>query len=296
MISGGLFGCGDGLKSADGSKKPSFVSITSKAVINSENADNYTVSGTCLYLNQEIRVVLKDGVRGVVENPSPLTCGDSGEWSVEVDTSNDLNDGTITITVTHANASGVEYTATQEVLKDVLLPTVGFGSAGPLESEPDPEPILYTQDSMYSLLGTCSDVGGAIDVELIDSQETSVGTSVLDPVECSSEGSWNVEISYDTLLDGDVELRVTHKDMAENAVLVTHSVKKDTILPLLGIIAPHHILSTDSSYSISGVCSENAQEVSVTLTDSGSNSPSPWQKGHRHVLITIGQWTLVPAI
>ena len=273
-IAGGLFGCGEGLKSADGSKKPSFVTITSPAVINSENADSYRVSGTCLYLNQEIRVVLKDTVRGVVENPTPLICGDSGEWFIEVDTSNDLNDGTITITVTHTNASGLEYTATQEVLKDVEAPTVGFGSLGDL----DPGPILYEENSMYSLSGTCSDEGGAIDVAFTDSQGTVVGTSVLGTsvlgsMECLSGGRWEVSLSYASLLDGEVEVEVTHNDLFENVVVVTHSIQKDTIVPWLRITTPHHILSTDSSYEVKGFCSENTQEVTVTdsLTDSASH-------------------------
>ncbi len=216
------------------------VSITSPSVINSANASSYAVGGACSENGRQVSV----SVGGVSATPN---CSSSA-WTATVNVSG-VSDGAIDMTADHSDAAGNNATsATASASKDTVIPTVSITSS----------PVINDSNaSSYSLSGTCSENGRQVSV--------SVGGVSATP-NCSSS-AWTATVNVSGLLDGTVDMTADHSDAAgNNATSATASVNKNTSLPTVSITSPSVINSANaSSYSLSGTCSENGRQVSVSV-------------------------------
>ena len=121
-----------------------------------------------------------------------------------------------------------------------------------------PVPITLVNQVSYSLNGSCSENGasiaGTIDVIAV-SATCSGGSYTTAPVNMSSVADGTLTIS----------LTITDNHANESAV-VSRTVLKDTAEPSVAMnaLAPVNI-SNVSSYALSGTCSENGEDVDLTV-------------------------------
>ena len=231
------------------------VTIASAAAINLGNQSSYSLSGTCSENGEEVTVAI-----GTFNPATQPTCV-GGTWSLgPEDVSSVADNSNVSITADHQDAlSNSAPQATASVIKDTVLPTVAINS---------PVAINLSNHNNYSLSGTCSETGQIVTV--------SVGgvNPALQPT-CVT-GVWNVSgLDLSGLADsGSVSVLADISDLAGNpAIQASASVVKDTIAPTVTIDTPATITSlNEASYSLSGSCSENGEEVTVFI---GALNASP---------------------
>lgn len=99
------------------------ITLAALATVTSANVSTYSMSGTCSANAQDVVVAITDGVHTVTPSPQP-TCL-AGTWSLANLDLTSLNEGSLSVTVDHADAAG--NTAVQIVralFKDTLPPSV----------------------------------------------------------------------------------------------------------------------------------------------------------------------------
>ena len=272
-----------------GSSAPaSAISITSSPSINASNQTTYEISGSCTHDSQEVTVVLTDSGSGSIPaSPTPIC--NSGAWSSGQMDVFSLDDGDITLTVNHSDSnsnSAPEQTMT--VVKDAVAPTVssvtipvdGTYSSGDLEFIAifDEAVTVDTTGGTPSIeLTVGSQVreltynrAGANEGELIFSYTIQPGDKDSDRVQLGGSINLNSGSIGDVAGNpagsgGTVTLpSVTG---LENVIVDTPPVVSITAHPSINI-------SNQMTYETSGNCSDDGQQVTVVLTDSGSGSVS----------------------
>ena len=93
--------------------------------ITNSNASDFSVDGTCLENNREVRVSIGD------ISPSPQPTCSNGKWSVKVDVTR-LGDSTVTITANHSNSEGEEAEQASELVTNSFICPTGFIAVPPL--------------------------------------------------------------------------------------------------------------------------------------------------------------------
>ena len=220
------------------------VGISTPSSINGSNESSYSLSGTCESGSGSVSVSLEN------LNTITLACASNGQWSVSGIDVSTLGEGSITLDVTQSDVAGNEGEASANILKDTVTPSVGIST---------PSSINGSNESSYSLSGTCESGGGSVSVTL-----ESLSTSTLT---CTSNGQWSAsDIDASTLGEGNVTLEVTQSDSVGNEGEASANILKDTVTPSVGISTPSFINgSNESSYSLSGTCESGGDSVSVTL-------------------------------
>ena len=220
------------------------VGISTPSSINGSNESSYSLSGTCESGSGSVSVTLGSLATNT------LTCSSNGQWSVSHIDASTLGEGSITLDVTQSDVAGNEGEASANTLKDTVTPLVGIST---------PSSINGSNESSYSLSGTCESGGGSVSVTL--------GSLAITTLTCSTGGQWSVSnIDTSTLGEGNITLDVTQSDVAGNEGEASANILKDTVTPLVGISTPSSINgSNESSYSLSGICESGGGSVSVTL-------------------------------
>ena len=218
------------------------VSITSADNITVTNVTNYIISGACSENGETVNV----DIGGIALTP---TCT-AATWSTTATNVTTLPDGPVDITADHSDVVGNNaIQATVSVTKDATPPTVTITS---------PSDINISNATSYSLIGTCSENGRAVNLD--------IGGITVAP-NCSA-GSWSAPpINISSLSDGTVTITADHDDsIGNNAVQASHDVLKDTVAPTVSITsADNIIISNQLVYSVSGACSEEGQAVSIDI-------------------------------
>ena len=241
---------------------------------------SYSVSGTCSENGQSVTVTLSGG--GQMVSPSATVSCNAQQWTASFNATA-LSEGNVEISATTQNSLGTpSASVTKTVIKDITPPTaLAFGS-GPLPT------INLGNVSAYSLSGTCSEGDRVITLALTDSAEKTASPS--ETITCpSSGGNWSAQIDASSLAEGTVTASAQYSDVAGNVkVAAPQTAVKDTQRPTVSISAsaPNILAATKAGYSVSGVCSENGQSVTVTLAD-GSKMLSP----NAAVSCSSKQWT-----
>ena len=209
------------------------VSISSSPNISQANASAYTAYGTC---SESSRIVTIN-FSGTL-NFYPI-CS-SGHWSINnVDVSL-LSDGSIILTADHDNDSSTPAEqASTNITKDSLAPTVTISQADDINS---------SNELSYQAIGTCSDDGQNVDVNL-------AGLPL--SLTCSN-GTWNTGFQdLSSLEDGSYTVTADHKnasDVAADSASVV--INKSTTTPSI------------SNFSVASTLSDSASLV-WTLVDPG---------------------------
>ena len=139
-----------------------------------------------------------------VSSPAIVPQCFQGAWSTEID-HNVLEDGELTVTVTHHDLIGNRTTQTETFIKDTDPPEIEFSN---------PEDIRIATESSYSITGTCSDIGESIELMFSDSSQPAVELS--ESVTCidnSGVGEWELTgFDGSSLSEGVVTVTATHYD------------------------------------------------------------------------------------
>jgi hypothetical protein len=218
------------------------VSITSSADINGANQANYSISGTCSENGQNLAIFI-----GSI-NITPICIG--GAWtSGSVDVTSIPDSPTVSITADHSDPAGnIAIQGTATVDKNVAMPTVAITNA------PD---ITQANQTGYTVSGSCSENGRMVDVF--------IGSINIQP-NCSG-GFWTTGAQDVSALVDNASLLISADH--DNALLTpatqaTINIVKDTLAPTVTISSAAAIgTSNETSYLVSGTCSEDTRMVDV---------------------------------
>jgi hypothetical protein len=212
------------------------VTITSSPDISNANVTSYQVIGTCSENGQTVTV----DIGGITDTP---TCSSSTFLTSSLDVSS-LADGSVTITATHAKTNGNSNSDTTSVTKD-LTPTVAITTPA--------DDIDSSNETSYSILGTCSENGVDVDID--------VG-GVTKTVLCSS-GAWTSgTLDVSGVSDGTVTITADHSTATQSST----TVNKDSAAEVVTITsAPDISGGNETAYTVSGTCTTNSSAVTVDI-------------------------------
>lgn len=218
------------------------VAITSSPIINNSNKGAYTVSGTCSENTRTVTV----NVGGVSGTPSCTT----GTWSSTLNVTGVADNASVSITANHTDAAlNPAPQASTTVLKDTAVPSVAILSSPAIND---------ANKASYSVSGSCSENGQTVTVNVGGVSETPSCTG----------GVWSVNLNVTAVGDGaSVAVTADHTDLAGNpATQASTTVLKDTGIPTVALNALSAInIANNTSYTVSGTCSENTRLVSVNV-------------------------------
>lgn len=218
------------------------VVITGYPAINAANEAAYTVSGTCSENTRTVNV----SVGGSTATP---TCTGTA-WSATLDVSGLSDSASISITANMSDAAGNTGSAVaRTVSKDTVAASVAISSAPTINN---------ANRTAYPVSGTCSETGNTVTVK-VGAVTATVNCNLL---------SWSASMNVTSVADaGAVVVTADHVDDAGNAATQASTlVVKDTVNPSIAITSAPDIISTnESSYTVSGTCSEDTRNVVVNV-------------------------------
>ena len=228
---------------SDDAKSAPPLTITDAPSITIANVESYSLGGTCTGVQGEQSSVVKV-VLGSNNLGSPAC--ENGAWAVSAhDVSGIADSDDLKLTVTHGANE-----ASQTLIKDTQKPKVTLET---------PAIINSINQSIYSALGTCSDVGQDVVVS-IGGLETSVN--------CIADG-WSFEgYNVSSLTVANVSVSVNMKDAVGNpADEVSVSVGRNVGSPTVTITTTDFKVSiaNKASYVLDGRCSENGRDVVLKI-------------------------------
>lgn len=237
-FAGNASGCSGALLSYDLDTDIPVLSLSSPTDITSANVGSYSVSGSCSEEGLNVNVDFNSFTN------NDVTCTSGSFFVTGVSLVGASDAGSFVITATQTDAAGNLGTGTATVVKDTTTNLVAITSA---------DNIDQANVTSYSVSGTCSENGVMVDVF--------VGTINVQPL-CSG-GTWDSGvINASSLGEGAVSITADHG----TATQASTSVTKDTASPTVTITSALNINSSnESSYSLSGTCSENGVAVSVSV-------------------------------
>ena len=234
------------------------VVVSSSDNISPATKNTYGISGTCSENQREVGLTLSDTEGTSLSPPSQTICS-SKTWTVSSWNVSSLADGNITLTFSHSDAAGNSTKQTQTIIKspsDIRV-TVGAVSA-----------INISNVAAYSLSGTCiagasSNNSEAVTVTVGGATPTSAPT-------CSNNDTWSATFNLGSVVDGaNIAISASYK----NAPIATASVLKDVLAPTVALNTPPDVnRMTDSTYTLSGRCSESGRAVRIVARDSESTA------------------------
>ncbi len=162
--------------------------------------------------------------------------------------SEDFADGKNNFVINAANEDKSYSTEEYSFILDLEAPTSSIDSYSTINS---------LNETSYSLSGACSESGRVVSIVV---GETEFET------QCDA-GVWNLD-SVDISSENDapsLSITLSHKDEALNESKDSVSVIKDTSLPTLSLTSSNINISNVGTYSLSGTCSEEGQNVDISL-------------------------------
>jgi rRNA maturation protein Nop10 len=218
------------------------VAITSSPAINNTNKNAYPLSGTC---SENTRIV-SINVGGVTATPTCTT----NAWSASLNVSGLGDTASVAITADHDDLVGNDAVqAATTVLKDTVVPTVAITSSPAINN---------TNRTAYPVSGTCSE--NTIIVTVVVGGVSGTPT-------CTA-GAWSTSLNVTGVTDNvSVAITANHSDAASNAATqASTNVVKDTVIPTVAISSAPSINNTNkAAYPVSGTCSENTRQVTVSV-------------------------------
>ena len=227
------------------------------------NSSAYTLQGACSEEGRPVEIELSDESSFKMKPQEVVSCQD-GSWMTILNT-NSLRDGEITISAIHRDLLDEPFYLDFKIIKDTSTPM--------LEINP-PSNIIADIERNYSISGTCSDNGQAVQLTLRNITGLPNETSPFSQSRCQN-GLWSAKFSTARLQDGIDNIRLTavHYDVAGNTYERTAIVSKDVIKPNVIINTPSNIfLTTATQYNLDGLCSEDQRSISISFEDS---APTP---------------------
>ena len=239
-----------------------FTSPGAMSAINASTASSFAISGSCTEFARIVSATLTSSGGGtpVVASGVCLDLMGSGEWNTTANLSS-LTDGTITATLSHADAAGNPSSGVRAFTKDTLIPTLSIAS---------PASLATYNASTYQALainGACNKTGATV---------TLTG-DVSGTLTAMCNGT-NYSFSGLTLTgaNGVRSITATISDTAGNQTQTNISLQKDILVPTLAITSPASMTtynaSTYQTLAITGTCNKSGATVVLTGDVSGTLS------------------------
>jgi len=190
--------------------------IDAPALIHPGNLESYRLSGTCSEEGRTIALTLNDA-QGYRLAPTPLPTCSGQHWSTALSGLAALNDGVITLTVTHgeANTQGEIATLSAQALKNVALPGLSI------------DPLLFVKSAnqtAFPVSGTCSEAQQPVSLSVSDRNKvTAYGVAL-----CSGKGWRLPALDLSALADGELRFVATHARAQPVVRTVMQAGLKDT--------------------------------------------------------------------
>jgi alpha-tubulin suppressor-like RCC1 family protein len=190
--------------------------IDAPALIHPGNLESYRLSGTCSEEGRTIALTLNDA-QGYRLAPTPLPTCSGQHWSTALSGLAALNDGVITLTVTHgeANTQGEIATLSAQALKNVALPGLSI------------DPLLFVKTAnqrAFPVSGTCSEAQQPVSLSVSDRNKvTAYGVAL-----CSGKGWRLPALDLSALADGELRFIATHARAQPVVRTVMQAGLKDT--------------------------------------------------------------------
>ena len=249
------------------------VGISSAPNIFPSTATSYGANGTCSENRREVKITLSVSGGTPLSPPSQPTCT-SQEWTVSTWDVSSLANENLTLTVSQSDAAGNTTEQTQTIVKSANDTQVTLGTIGAINA---------SNAAAYTLSGTC--LTGS-DVSTNETVTVTVGGATLTTNPTCSSNQWTATFNLSAVNDGASLPIIASYKSAPNA---TGSVLKDVVVPTLTLSTPPAAdRITDSTYTLSGTCSENGRFVSIVARDSEDTpnevtsqvncSSTQWQK------------------
>ena len=279
----------DALSASTSIARNPVVKITATPDITDENAGAYTFSGSCTDVGLgAVRVeVSKSGVSGnevsdTVDCTVDTNVSTKKIWSATVDISDKVNfpTGRVTITAQHEKTIGTDsnektFSATPATVSNVKR-------RAHVSIKQDLGDITVGNGGKFTVSGTCSEASRFVSVTV---KGTGTGSgSVTTTISCPSSGSWEWDVPMGSdrvqFPTGPVTITVDQTDSTGNlnAPQKTITVNRKPLVTIASAVGDGDIEHGNSTgytaYPLSGTCTENNQEVTVTVSQ-GSDSATP---------------------
>jgi phosphatidylethanolamine-binding protein (PEBP) family uncharacterized protein len=238
------------------------LNLTAPVAINATNAGSYSIGGVCDVATGSVEWSIDDANGGTSAVTGTATCNGT-TWSQTGINLSGLDDGTISFVVDMDDLGGNPApTENASVAKDVIAPTVSLAAINVVNAG---------NASSFSFGGNCNENGRSVSYSVDDT-----GNGATSPVTGSAAcngTTWSVSsLSLTSLSDGTLAYTANLSDAAGNAATeATGSGSKDVAAPTVGINAVAAVgPSNEAAFAISGTCSENGRNVSVSVDDVGN--------------------------
>ncbi|TMO43784.1 retention module-containing protein [Pseudoalteromonas ruthenica] len=208
------------------------------------NDNTPLISGTCDEIGATVSITVIDG-NGDSQNISTVVAVD-GTWAV---TPSALSEGTFTVSATIVDDAGNTTTVSNTGNIDTQGVSVTL------------DPLGLGNDATPLLSGTCSEIGGAVSISVLDSNGDTYTLSA------TVDGGGNWSVSAPSLAEGGYTVTVSASDSAGNSSSVSGTGTIDTIAPTVSIDAGSIALTNDSTPQVSGSSNESNAQVSVQFVD-----------------------------
>jgi glycine cleavage system H lipoate-binding protein len=237
------------------------VAFDATVPINAANVAAYTVTGTCSEDGRDVTITITD--TGTGNFSAPVACGapTTGTFTATGDLTG-FAEGTITIAAVHADAAGNSANANTTAEKDTAAPSVAFDATVPINA---------ANVAAYTVTGTCSEDGRDVTITITD---TGAGNFSA-PVACGTPttGTFTATGDLTGFAEGTITIAALHADAAGNSANANTTAEKDTAAPSVAFDATVPINAANvAAYTVTGTCSENGRDVTITVTDTGTGS------------------------
>jgi len=219
---------------------------------------SFAISGTCDENGATVDVLI-DGISA--SGQAGLVC-DGTNFTGSID-STVIPEGTYVLSGELSDGVNTGTSSNLNIIRDVTAPTISLDALSNINA---------ANEASFSVTGSCTDNIDSIDIVI--GAATASGS-------CSA-GAFNISVDTNSVSDGTgISVSADITDAAGNTgTQASSTVNKDATIPTVTIaFSPDITAANESSYNVSGACSENGETVSVNidgLTYTPTCSSSAW--------------------
>jgi hypothetical protein len=228
---------------------PPAIAFTVKPAITAANEAAYALAGTCS--DDGIALTVQVGslaatLTGPCGTPAP------GQFATVPMDLTLLAQGMVNLQASMTDAAGNSTSITDATTKDSLGPALTIDALDAIDN---------ASKATYGFTGGCETAGGRVAFALAS------GTTISGTAACTAGTYVASGLALSGLADGIVAFSVTQSDASGNATTTPGSVSKETVNPAVALDVLDTItVANQSSYNITGTCSEDGRNVGITAT------------------------------
>jgi phosphatidylethanolamine-binding protein (PEBP) family uncharacterized protein len=242
------------------------LTVTASANVLPANVGSYSISGTCSEIaSGNVAWSIDDSANpGTAAITGAADCIGGNTWSQSSINLGSLDQGTLTISVSHADLATNSVSLSPTVTKDTILPLIAIVN---------PQAVNGLNELTYSIGGTCDESGTDNVGWSIDDQNGGIA-AVTGTADCDGNNWIENNINLSGIDDDTLDVTANLDDaFANSAIEATASPVKNTIAPALGINALDDANNGNkAAFPISGTCDVNTATVFWEIDDSNGGT------------------------